>query len=128
MTAVDHELAEQKLKNKVSKHGECQNQKIVGSGGFCQISEPGRKGSKYKIKAKHLCHGNRDVCRRLKRESAIERKVPNDREQKRRQIRDPIGLDKDLQKCERADLNNTCGDGEQGEFYNLQNLFFSYRS
>ena len=84
----------------------------MDSPALCQISQPGGKRREYKIKAEDLSHGDRNICRRLKGILSVEGEVPQDRQDKRCQIGDPIILNKDFQNCKAGYLYEACRYGE----------------
>jgi len=78
---IDHKFAEQKFQNKIAEHGNDQNDKVIDSASFRQITQPGGQGREDQIETKDLCHGNGNIGGRLERVAPVQRKVPENRKE-----------------------------------------------
>lgn len=124
LTAVDDKFTEQEFQHEIAEHRDGQNQEVIDAATLSQISKEGGEGRKDQIEAKDLGHGYRHIGSRFERVPPVQGEVPENRENQRDQIGNPVVLHEEFQQSKGTDLNDAGRGGKQGEFHGLPEGFF----
>ena len=125
LISVYNKFAEQKFKHEVWNHCYGKDNILIYFCALSKMSEVSWKRSKYCIKSDKLCHCNRNIDCRFEGILSVECKVPDYRQNKRRQVWRPVYPMKQFIEYRKwRYLYYSCRCWKKRELYNLYQWFF----